>query len=206
MRIGFFGGSFDPPHLGHLAVGCAAADAFSLDHILFAPTAHQPLKPDGAVASFQDRLAMVSLLCELQPANTMPRFESSSLDGPLPGTAPNYTVGTLTRLRETISSTDRIFAIVGADAFLDLRRWRSPDRLLSLAEWIVVSRPGFSLQQLDALHLTPAQLQRIHLLEGVHEPASATSVRTLLRAGSACTGLLPASILHYIRAHHLYGT
>jgi nicotinate-nucleotide adenylyltransferase len=206
MHIGFFGGSFDPPHLGHLAVGRAAADAFSLNRILFAPTAHQPLKPDGATASFQDRLAMVSLLCELQPSNTTSLFEPSSLDAPLPGNAPNYTVDTLTRLRNTISSTDSIFIIVGADAFLDLRRWHSPDTLLRLAEWIVVSRPGFSLHQLDALDLAPEQLQRIHLLEGVHEPASATSVRTLLGTGSDCAGLLPASILHYIRAHHLYGT
>jgi nicotinate-nucleotide adenylyltransferase len=206
MRIGFFGGSFDPPHLGHLAVGHATAAAFSLDRILFAPTAHQPLKPDGAAASFQDRLAMVSLLCELQPANTTPRFEPSSLDAPLPGNAPNYTVDTLTRLRDTISSTASIFVIVGADAFIDLRRWRSPDTLLTIAQWIVVSRPGFSLQQLEALALAPEQLQRIHLLEGVHEPASATSVRTLLRTGSDCTSLLPASILHYIRAHHLYET
>jgi nicotinate-nucleotide adenylyltransferase len=206
MRIGFFGGSFDPPHLGHLAAGRAAADAFSLDRILFAPTAHQPLKPGGAAASFQDRLAMVSLLCELQPADTAPRFEPSPLDSPLPGGEPNYTVDTLARLRDTIPSAASIFVIVGADSFIDLRRWHSPDRLLTLAEWIVVSRPGFSLQQLDALALAPHQLQRIHLLEGVQEPASATSIRTLLRAGSDCAGLLPASVLHYIRAHHLYGT
>jgi nicotinate-nucleotide adenylyltransferase len=206
MRIGFFGGSFDPPHLGHLAVGRAAADAFLLDRILFAPTAHQPLKPGGATVSFQDRLAMVSLLCELQSADTAPRFEPSSLDAPLPGCEPNYTVDTLTRLRDTIPSAASIFVIVGADSFIDLRHWRSPGRLLTLAEWIVVSRPGFSLHQLDALALAPQQLQRIHLLEGVHEPASATSVRTLLRAGSDCPGLLPASVLHYIRACHLYGT
>lgn len=149
---------------------------------------------------------MVSLLCELEPANAAPHFEPSSLDAPLPGGSPNYTVNTLSGLRNTISASDSIFVIVGADAFLDLRRWRSPDTLLDLAEWIVVSRPGFSLQQLDALRLTPAQLQRVHLLDGIYELASATSVRTLLSTGSDCVGLLPASILGYIRAHHLYGT
>jgi nicotinate-nucleotide adenylyltransferase len=206
MRIGFFGGSFDPPHLGHLAVARAAATTFSLDRILFVPTAHQPLKPDGATAPYPDRLAMVSLLCELQPPNTPPLFDPSPLEAPLPNTAPNYTVDTLTRLRRTLHSTDSIFAIAGADAFLTLPRWRSSATLLTLADWIVVSRPNFSLQQLDALTLTPQQRQRIHLLDGVQEPASATSIRTLLRAHSDCPGLLPPSILHYIRAHRLYET
>jgi nicotinate-nucleotide adenylyltransferase len=206
MRIGFFGGSFDPPHLGHLAVGRAAADAFSLDRILFAPTAHQPLKPGGATASFEERLAMVSLLCELQPMNPLPRFEASSIDAPLPDGTPNYTVNTLSALRRIYSTDDIISVIVGADAFLDLRRWRSPDTLLDLAEWIVVSRPGVSLRQLESLNLRPDQLRRVHLLEHIQEPASATNVRTLLIAGSDCVGLLPASILNYIRMHHLYGT
>jgi nicotinate-nucleotide adenylyltransferase len=206
MRIGFFGGSFDPPHLGHLAVGRAAAESFSLDCVLFAPTAHQPLKSGGAIASFEDRFAMVSLLTELQPTAVTPRFESSRLDAPLPDGSPNYTVNTLSSLRKAISPFDNIFVIVGADAFLDLRRWHSPETLLDLAEWIVVSRPNFSLRQLDALCLTAVQLQRVHLLEHVHEPASATSIRALLATGSDCIGLLPPSILTYICDHHLYGT
>jgi nicotinate-nucleotide adenylyltransferase len=204
MRIGYFGGSFDPPHLGHLAVARAAADKFSLDRVLFAPTGNQPLKPDGLAATFQDRLAMVSLLCAVQPAELPPQFEPSMLDAPLSDAAPNYTVDTLTHLGGLLSPTERLFAIVGADTFLGLPRWRSPDKLLSLADWIVVSRPGFS--HIDASSFSPNQLQRIHLLEGVHELASATSIRELLLAGSDCIGLLPASILDYIRVHHLYAT
>jgi nicotinate-nucleotide adenylyltransferase len=222
MRIGFFGGSFDPPHLGHLAVARAAAQAFRLDRILFAPTAHQPLKRDGAAAPFADRLAMVSLLCALQPAIpetpthnqpptdtqppiSAPLFEPSTIDAPLPDAAPNYTVDTLARLRRTLPPDDALFAIIGADAFLTLPTWRSPNTLLTLADWIVVSRPGLVLQQLDALSLTPAQRQRVHLLNGVNEPASATTIRTLLLSRADCTGLLPPSVLDYIRAHHLYG-
>jgi len=206
MRIGFFGGSFDPPHLGHLGVGRAAAGAFSLDRVLFAPTGRQPLKTSGASASFDDRLRMVSLLCELQPPNARPHLEASSVDAPHADGSPNYTVDTLSKLRGDYSKDDRLFVLVGADAFLDLRRWKSPDSLLQLAEWIVVSRPDVLLQHLQNLNLTPVQLSRVHLLEDVHEPASATDIRELLRAGSDCSGLLPASILNYIRAHHLYGT
>jgi len=206
MRIGFFGGSFDPPHLGHLAVARAAAHAFSLDRVLFVPTALQPLKPNGAVASYQERLAMVSLLCTLQPASPSPRFEPSTLDEPLPGSAPNYTVDTLIRLRETLPSTDALFVILGADAFLGLPRWRSPDTLFLLAEWIIVSRPNVGPQELSGLDLTPAQRQRIHQLNDIHEPAAATQIRALLAAGSDCADLLSPSLLQYIRMHHLYGT
>ena len=222
MHIGFFGGSFDPPHLGHLAVARAAADAFDLDRVLLAPTARQPLKPRGASAGFADRLAMVTLLCEAaasaedpDASETSPKdpsrpplFEPSSLDAPRPDGSPNYTVDALTRLRQELSPEDRILVIVGADAFLDIRRWRSPETLLRLADWIVVSRPGFSLRQLDALALSTEQQARVHLLERVHEPASATGIRALLRhgpVGSSVRPLLPASVLEYIHTHRLYG-
>ena len=201
MRLGYFGGSFDPPHLGHLGVAVAAARAFGLQRVLFAPTGLQPLKPAAAAATFADRLAMTGLLCSQQPA----LFEAVALDAPLADGTPNYTVDTLALLHRQ-SPADEIFVLAGADAFLDLRRWREPDRLIELAEWIVVSRPGFALQQLDALGLTPTQRLRVHPLAGVEEPASATRIREELLAGSDCAGLLPPPVLAYIRAHHLSGT
>jgi nicotinate-nucleotide adenylyltransferase len=210
MRIGFFGGSFDPPHLGHLAIARAAAHAFALDRILFAPTGHQPLKPTGATASFDDRLAMVSLLCAKLPSSpaSNPQLQPSSLDAPLPKNAPNYTVDTLQRLRSTLTPADTLFTLVGLDAFLDLPRWRSPHTLIKLADWIVIARPGLDpahlAPALAPLAFTPAELTRIHLLPGLAEPASATQIRSLLAQGSDCAGLLPESILTYIRAHHLY--
>jgi nicotinate-nucleotide adenylyltransferase len=202
MRLGYFGGSFDPPHLGHLAVADAAARAFSLGRVLFVPTGRQPLKPVGASAPFPDRLAMTQLLCDSQPAA---KFEVSTLDAPLANGEPNYTVDALDRLHRQ-SPADEIFALVGADAFLELRRWRDPDRLLALAEWIVVSRPGFALHEMDALGLSAAQRLRVHALGGVAEPASARRIREDLRMRSDCAELLPPSVLAYIRAHHLYGT
>jgi nicotinate-nucleotide adenylyltransferase len=200
MRIGFFGGSFDPPHRGHLAVARAAAEAFRLDRVLLAPTARQPLKPGGAVAAFNDRLAMVKLLCRGDA-----RLEPSALDVPLIHGEPNYTIDTLTRLHAGLATNAILFVIVGADAFLDLRRWRSPDRLLEIAEWIVVSRPGFSLTEFDALELSPEQLARVHLLSGVAEPASATEIRTCLHEGRDCSEFVPVPVLEYIRGHRLYG-
>jgi nicotinate-nucleotide adenylyltransferase len=180
----------------------AVARAFSLDRVLFAPTGRQPLKPAGSVATFPDRLAMTELLCRAQQGAD---FEATAIDAPLADGEPNYTVDALALLHRQ-APADEIFALVGADAFLDLRLWRDPDRLLELAEWIVVSRPGFALEQIDALNLTAAQRLRIHALDGVAEPANATRIREELRAGNDCDGLLPPAVLSYIRAHHLYGT
>jgi nicotinate-nucleotide adenylyltransferase len=202
MRLGYFGGSFDPPHLGHLAVAEAATRAFSLGSVLFVPTGRQPLKPVGPSAAFPDRLAMTHLLCESQPEAN---FAVSTLDAPLANGEANYTVDALDRLHQQ-TPADEVFVLVGADAFLELRRWRDPDRLIELAEWIVVSRPGSALQEMDELALSAAQRRRVHALEGVAEPASARRIREDLRAGSDCAGLLPPTVVAYIRAHHLYGT
>jgi len=203
MRIGFFGGSFDPPHLGHLAIARAAAKAFSLNQILFCPTANQPLKPTGATASWDDRLAMVTLLCANDPT-----FHPSTLESPQESSqnTPNYTVDTLLRLRSTLPASDTIYSIVGLDSFLDIPRWRSPETLLTLAEWIVVTRPGFSPAQLETLNLTSTQLQHVHTLTGIDHPASATQIRSLFSSNSDPTDLLPPTILNYIQTHHLYGT
>ena len=198
MRIALFGGTFDPPHKGHLAVAAAAADTFLLDRILFAPAGRQPLKPQDRPASFADRLAMVTLACAQDT-----RFQPSTLDAPHFDGAPNYTVDALQTLsHENPHAT--LFNLVGADSFLDLPRWREPNRLLELAQWIVVSRPGFSLDDLSGLNLTPHQRSRVHLLQTVHEDIAATDLRHRLRDGDPCTALIPPEILTYILAHHLY--
>jgi nicotinate-nucleotide adenylyltransferase len=198
MRVALFGGTFDPIHRGHLAVAKAAADAFHLDTILFAPVGRQPLKPDGTPTPFGDRLAMARLA-----AASDPRFSASDLDVPHPDGTPNYTIDTLSTLQRQMPEAT-LFVLVGADSFLHLRQWRQPDRLLTLAEWIVVSRPGFALEDLSPLHLTPVQLARVHILNTVHEDVSATSLRQRLQHGDPCTDLLLPAVLRYIQAHHLY--
>jgi nicotinate-nucleotide adenylyltransferase len=211
MRVALFGGTFDPPHRAHLTVARAAAAKFSLDTIFFAPTGRQPLKPRGAIASFDDRLAMVALLCNAAQ-HDLPnaRFMPSTLDAPRADGKPNYTIDTLTQLRAELQAQSpkatpaELFVIIGADAFLDLRRWRDPDALLQAAEWIVVSRPGFSLTSLAPLALTPEQNAKIHLLPEVQETASASEVRERLQAGLDCSAFLTPEVIEYIRDHHLY--
>ncbi len=215
MRIGYFGGSFDPPHRGHLAVARAARDAFALDRLLLAPTARQPFKPNGPEASFADRLRMTELLCAGEWG-----LEVSALDGPQPDGVPNYTVDTLRRLLATLAgssdaldhprrgsasppSPPHLFAILGADAFLHFPGWREPHELLRLAEWIIVSRPGIAAPALDAY--PPAERSRLHFLNDVADPLSATALRERLHKGENCADIIPAPVLRFIHERGLYG-
>jgi nicotinate-nucleotide adenylyltransferase len=200
MRIALFGGTFDPIHRGHLAIATAAADAFALDQVLFAPAARQPLKPEGTPTTFADRLAMVKLACTPHPG-----FIASEVDAPRADDSPNYTVDTVATLQRQMPSA-KLFVLVGADSFLDLPRWHQADRLLKIVEWIVVSRPGFALPQLPLKEFPEAaQHDRIHPLNSVHEDVSATELREHLQRGEDCSNLLPTAVMQYIREHRLYG-
>jgi nicotinate-nucleotide adenylyltransferase len=209
MRVALFGGSFDPPHRGHLAIATAAADAFALDRVLFAPAGRQPLKRNGHAASYDQRLEMCALAC----ADADPiRFTISALDAPLADGSPNYTVRTLELLADEYPAAQR-FNLVGADTFQHLGQWREPHRLIQLAEWIVVSRPGIPLKLPENLTLSPAQRARIHLLNTVHQDIAATQLRQRLAQQTpdgpiqdSLDDLLPPSVAAYIAAHHLYTT
>ncbi|MDE3105054.1 MAG: nicotinate-nucleotide adenylyltransferase [Acidobacteriota bacterium] len=199
MRLALFGGSFDPIHRGHLALARAAADAFSLDTVLFAPVGWQPLKHGAGAAPYHDRLEMTRLA--LQDAAD-PRFLLSTLDAPRVDGQPNYTADTLRALRQLHPDAE-LFVLIGADSFQTLPQWKDAAMLPELAEWIVVSRPGFPLQP-AVLHGLPWQPARVHLLPTVHEDVAATELRRRLRQGDDCTGLMEPSVLQYIRQHHLY--
>lgn len=198
MRIGYFGGTFDPPHRGHLLLARAAADAFALDRVLFAPTGRQPLKDKDPQAGYEDRLAMVRLLC-----NQDARFQVSTVDAPHPDGSPNYTVDVLRTLRETEADAT-MYALVGADSFLTLRRWRDADELLRETQWIVASRPGFQMDDLAALELTAEEESHVHLLPTVDDDSSSTEIRARLRFGVTPADRLTPEVLLYIARMHLY--
>ena len=201
MRLAFFGGSFDPPHLGHLAIALAAAERLSLDQVLLAPTGRQPLKRKGANAGFADRLAMVDLLCQARPQ----RLTSSDLDAPRSDGSPNYTVDTLEALKQLHPQAE-LFVLVGVDSLLELPKWYAAPRLLELASWVAVSRPGYSLPATLPLPLDAA-LSRgcLHLIPDINVPTSSTELRQRLHAGEECRDMLPERVLGYIHAHRLYG-
>jgi len=144
MRIALFGGSFDPPHLGHLHIALTAASRLHLDQVLLAPAGRQPLKAHHRT-SFADRLAMLTLL-----VGGHSHLQASDVDAPQAG--PNYTADTLTRLRPALPPGTELFFLAGVDSFLTLRQWHRAEALLRPAAtgglldgWILAARPGFPL-------------------------------------------------------------
>jgi nicotinate-nucleotide adenylyltransferase len=150
-RVAFFGGSFDPPHLGHLAVAHAARVGLELDLVLFAPVGAQPLKSNGAAASFEDRLAMTRLAIAGEPG-----FEVSLADAPNTTGEPNYSLETLERLRVELGPACKLYFLMGADSFLSLRQWHRASEIPFAAPLIVASRPGQQLE--DVRTALPAGL------------------------------------------------
>ena len=221
MRIAFFGGTFDPPHRGHLAIAHAAAERLRLDRVLFAPVGNQPLKHDSSVASFEDRTAMVELAIAGHS-----RFELSIIDAPRPDHRPNYTIDTIRLLKKTLQPDDNLFCLVGADSFLSLPRWYRAAELLFCCDFIVAGRPGFNFRSaeknlpknvrtsgeprhqpgLSELTLTNSagQSSTLYFLPDLHEEISATEVRTALAGHLVDNGALPGPVAEYICAHHLY--
>lgn len=150
-RVAYFGGSFDPPHLGHLAVARAARAALRLDVVLFAPVGAQPLKTQGSTASFEDRVEMTRLGIEGEPGMSLSLADapiSTAAPNDSPNYSPNYSVDTLTRLRAELPPGCTLYCLMGADSFFTLPRWHRAAEIPFIAPLIVASRPG---QRLDAL-------------------------------------------------------
>lgn len=224
-RIAFFGGSFDPPHRGHLAIARAAADRFALDEILFAPVGQQPLKAEHAVTLFAHRYAMTVLATQ---ADT--RFIPSLLDAPRESAPhqPNYTVDTLQHLRASLAKPNNpteLFTLLGADSWLEIARWHQASRLLAMTDWIVAARPGFSLVSAERalppqviakpsdnssghcliLHHAGGSATTVNFLPDIQEDISATELRDALEAHGADLDILPSTVREYIRKTGLYG-
>jgi nicotinate-nucleotide adenylyltransferase len=142
-RVAFFGGSFDPPHLGHLAVARAARAVLELDTVLFAPVGAQPLKPLGSTAGFEDRVAMTQLAISGERG-----FQLSLVDAPRPSGEPNFTLETLLSLRAALPRHGVLFCLMGADAFLGIRGWHRASEIPFVAPLVVASRPGQRLESM----------------------------------------------------------
>lgn len=131
MRIGVFGGTFDPVHVGHLAIAQAALESAKLDRVLFVPARRSPLKERDPAASADDRYAML-----VAATRGEARFAVSRVE--LDREGPSFTVDTL----EALAGEGELFLILGSDALADLAKWRSPDRIRALATLLVARRPG----------------------------------------------------------------
>jgi nicotinate-nucleotide adenylyltransferase len=182
QRVAFFGGSFDPPHLGHLAVAHAAMAALPLDTVLFAPVGAQPLKPAGAVVSFEDRLEMTRLAIKSEPA-----FKLSLADAPRSGGEPNYTIESLLRVKNDLQPGSKLYCLMGADSFAGFQQWFRAAEIPFVAPLIVASRPGQPLTDLKRLLPPGLSLKP----ECKSEPMRSNSERS--RIGLQCHSLVSSA-------------
>jgi len=232
MNIGFFGGTFDPIHQGHLALARAASERCKLSRILFLPANIPPHKQSHPLMAFAHRYAMVALATSQEKD-----FEPSLLEAPEGGDPdsvgkkkasaekPNYTIDTVRRLKGSFKKADRLFLLIGIDAFADIAKWHQAEELFRECEFIVASRPGFSLA--DVARALPASLRpreeitrpfhkqvaagdlvlngvTIHLLEEVYQPISSTTIRQAATAGKPLARFVGPAVADYIKKTGLY--
>jgi nicotinate-nucleotide adenylyltransferase len=195
------GGTFDPIHVGHLAIAEEARDALRLERILFVPAGRPPHKPEGSVTRAEDRVAMVELAIADNPA-----FELSRLEVDRPGAS--YTADTvddLGRAEEEAGRTPDLTLILSAETLLDLPGWREPDRLLAAARLAVVPREGYPAPDPGWLseHF-PDQEDRVDFLEGPRLGLSSTALRERVARWRSIRYLVPVDVARYIADHRLY--
>jgi nicotinate-nucleotide adenylyltransferase len=236
MNIGLLGGTFDPIHRGHVALARAARERFDLGRIHFVPANVPPHKQSRALTPYFHRYAMVVLATTGEKA-----FIPSLLEAPGVVTAPaakgraakdgesgaNYTIDTVRRLKESLKKIDRVFFLIGMDAFAEIAHWHQAVALFGECEFIVASRPGYSLA--DVANALPEKIRppksvsqpfakqaatgdlvlrgaTIHLLENVHQTVSATAIREAVVAKKPLRKFVDAAVEEYIKKEGLYSS
>ena len=218
-RVALYGGTFDPIHVGHTAVARGLTQLFGLDEVLFVPAFVAPHKRDRRVSPALDRYAMLALATQGEERFRVSAFELSAPERP-------YTVETLTRFKEALGGRARLFFVMGADSWEEITTWREWERVLALADQLVVTRPGY---ELPTGHVTPAVRERIvdvrgaapervereleagegarvYLTDASNVEASATGIRAAVGRGDwgALGALVAPPVAEYIRKYGLY--
>jgi len=192
MRIGIFGGTFNPPHMGHLILAQWVWEELTLDRVLFVPAAKPPHKIGvPAIASDTHRVAMVKHAIALNNALELSEVEIER-DGV------SFTIDTVKSLAEKFSSAE-LFLLIGADNLADFHTWRDPEGICKLAKLVVMHRAGFSLSSVDRRwhqYVIPIQTPIIEI--------SSTEIRERLKQGKSIRYLVPDSVAEYILEHRLY--
>ena len=188
MRLGIYGGSFDPPHLGHLLPVIDVAEQIGLDGVRYVPAAIQPLKVGRASASPADRLAMTERLVQGIPGFTV---DPAEVDRP----GLSYTVDTLAGVSAAVPGA-ALFLLLGADAYSLFDQWRDPERVLALATIVVLVRG-------DGVPV-PDEQPGVRVLQSRRVDISSTELRARVRDGRTIRGFVPDAVADYIAEHRLY--
>lgn len=195
MRLGLYGGTFDPIHLGHLILAEQCREACGLDRVWLIATGSPPHKPEGRTP-IGHRLEMVRIAIAGHPA-----FVASDIEAKRPG--PHYSVETLEAIRRD-HPNDELFFLIGADSLADLPSWREPERIAQTATIVVVNRPG--IEEVDPSRL-PDFGPGSHPLAWVSIPPvgiASSDLRRRLAEGRSIRYMVPRGVEAYIEAHGLY--
>jgi nicotinate-nucleotide adenylyltransferase len=211
-RIAFYGGSFDPPHNGHLSVASALIDLFRLDEFVFIPAFHAPHKKRTKPTAALHRYTMLALATNDDPRIILSTMEIDAPEKP-------YTVETLGRLTVAMPDSE-IFFVIGADSWSEINTWREWEKVLTMTNQIVVTRPGFDI---DLGHVTEAIRERIvdlrsgstancshpggciYITDAVNLDISATRIRENIRNGDArWRNEVPKEVAKYIEKYQIY--
>ena len=199
MRLGVLGGTFDPPHVGHLILAEEARTRLRLERVLFVPAGDPWRKAGQDITPVEHRLAMVRLLLVSDPY-----FEVSTLEVERQG--PSYTVDTLEALHRQYGPGLELYFILGEDALHDLPNWKEPARLISLTWLAVAPRPPERAWTTADLEVAvPGISERIVALPMPTIDISSSDLRERARAGLSLRYLVPLDVEEYIRRHGLYG-
>ena len=195
IRLGLLGGTFDPPHYGHLLAAQEVAWRLQIDRVLFLPARQNPLKRGEPSSSAEDRCEMVALAVADNPT-----FELSRLDLDRP--PPSYTADLLRALE---SPEYELFFLVGADILPELPKWREPRQIVQLARLVVVNRPGAPRPDLDRLErLLPGVGERSEQVQIPGVDVSSSDIRRRVAAGRPIRYLTPRAVERYIIDRGLY--
>lgn len=211
-RIAFYGGSFDPVHNGHLAIAKTLTELFALDEFTLIPAFHAPHKRDKNVTSAFCRYAMLSLATNDEPKIKVSTIELNAPEKP-------FTVETQTKLKKEFSKAE-IFFVIGADSWEEITTWREWEKVLTLTNIIVVTRPGY---EITLPQVTPEirerivdlrnkneqkinhQEQKIYITDAVNLDISSTDIRQKIAEGNnAWRKNVPPEVAKYVEKYELY--
>lgn len=194
--MGLLGGTFDPPHYGHLALAEAAREELDLDLVLFLPNGQPPHKPAAEVSAPEHRYLMTELACADHP-----QFRVSRLELDRPG--PSYSLDTIRACRRELGPATELFFLIGMDSLLELPTWHEPDAILAEAQVVAAVRPGFVVEDLGAA-IGPERAARVRILAMPLLDLAAHDLRERVRRGLSVRYLTPEPVRAYLHKLELY--
>ena len=197
MRVGVFGGTFDPIHIGHLVAAEETRVQLSLERVVFVPAGLPPHKLANHISPVEHRLAMVQLAIASNPYFTVSRVDIDRF-------GPCYTVDTMELLRDEWGPDTGLYFIMGSDSLADILTWHKPERLIRLCRLAVVKRPGYDVDIEELDRLLPGIASRVRFINSPLIDVASCDIRRRVREGLSIKYQVPEVVEKYIYEHGLY--